>query len=471
MNILEKIIIFLMPNLFLKRTNWESIWEQNQKNDFILGIKVFFSLTFISYVLHYYTVDRIEGLSPSTLWFNYRFGMAAVSAIGYLIYSKEFLIHKKYYKVPALIACIIFCYFQTKTIIWYPKVPYLYSFAFILISVMILRLQVLASILFSTFILYLDWPLFIEAGLSPAMMGSASAVMIIFILLLKTKTVSEVKLFLANQRNLESQRRIIETNLEFTSQIKSFLPKEICNRLTYCIQEQRMTVPHSVEVILRPRKQQITCLFSDIRGFTKNVGDLDGYVSQSLLPNLKSSTAAVERFHGIPRKIGDLLLSYYDQDNQPENLVNVVRSAVEISFINKEMNDDLPQDIKIKRYILISSGEAIVGNLSGYDSNIEISAIGKPINLLSRIDELTKNKTLQDNLSDAEIILTPEMVEPLKNIFPGIEIITLPIESLNLKIRDFESIGDLYILPVSKKNNKIIFKDNFTLNFEKLEAG
>ena len=40
--------------------------------------------------------------------------------------------------------------------------------------------------------------------------------------------------------------------------------------------------------------------------------------------------------------------------------------------------------------MLIANGDAIVGNLGGYGSPVETAALGSPVNLLSRIDEITK---------------------------------------------------------------------------------
>lgn len=458
MSLIERIILYLFPNLLFTNKNWIEIWKGQERDEFSGSARLFFGIAVFVYILHYYTVDVSEGLAPSDLWFNYRFGMAGIALFCLIFYSVNRLKSYSLYKLPLIVACAIFCYFQTRTIIWYPKVPYLYSFAFILISAMMLRTTVLLSVLYAVGLLALVWPTLIEANQRPSMMFSAAVVTLIFIIYMKAKYISDLNLFIANQKNIEGQKRIIEINMEFTDQIKSFLPQEISKRLTYSVQELRMSVLQATDEVLRPRKANIACLFSDIRGFTKGTNDLGGFVSQSLLPNLKSSTVAIERFKGIPRKIGDLIFAYYDSDSDFENIENILKSAVEMSMLNAEINQEVDASLRVTRYILLSTGEAIVGNLSGYDSNIEITAIGSPVNLLSRIDEATKAQGLRNNLMGGDVIVSPDFYTKAKLIFPDLDLTMISLDSLNIKIRDFESVKELYLLPITKKNYGIIYR-------------
>lgn len=459
MKVLERLIYFLFPHLLLKSRGLEDIWNRQEKQVFLFNSRIFFGLAAVVYILHYYTVDRGEGLAPSELWFRYRYGMAAIALVCLGFYSWEKLYRIRFYKVPMILACATYCYFQTETIIWYSKVPYLYSFAFILISCLLLGTSVLNSLLYCIGLEVLVWSPLMESGQSPSMMFSASVVTALFTTYMKAKYLADIRLFVANQENIESQRKIIEINLEFTNQVKAFLPLEISNRLSYFVRDQRMSVVQAIDEVLRPKTTFIASIFSDIRGFTRGSNDLSGFVSQSLLPNLKSTTQAVELFGGIPRKIGDLLFAYFDGPSSEEIITNALRSAIEISNISRELNQSVPDQLKINRYILVSCGQAVVGNLSSYDSGIEITAIGKPVNLLSRIDELTKNEILRKSLVEGDILLTSEMAEETKKIFSNITLNLISLSALGLKVRDFEQVAEIYLLPVSKKNYQIIFKE------------
>jgi class 3 adenylate cyclase len=467
MKFIERVILYLFPNLLFANKDWLVIWRNQERKEFVSAVRVFFGITAIVYVLHYFTVDRSEGLAPSDLWFNYRFGMAGTALVCLLLYSYNKFTDSIYYKIPTFIACALFCYFQTRTIVWYPKVPYLYSFGFVLISSLMVRSTILVSVLYAIGLLSLIWPTLIEANQSASMMFSASSVTIIFIVYMKAKYVSDINLFIANQKNTDSQKKIIEINMEFTDQIKSFLPAEISKRLTFSVQDQRMSVLQAIDEVLRPRKTNIACLFSDVRGFTKGSNDLNGFVAQSLLPNLKSSTVAVERFKGIPRKIGDLIFAYYDLEDFHENIRNLLKSALEISILNSELNSELPDNLRVNRFILLSVGEAVVGNLSGYDSNIEITAIGRPVNLLSRLDEVTKIKALRDNLAEGDIIISTDAAKIIKIVYPELSLTMISLEALNIKVRDFEHEIEIYVLPLTKKNYQVIFGNKTFLSKKK----
>jgi len=460
MKFIERVILYLFPLMSLKRTKWEKIWLQQEREEFVSAIRIFFAIAAAVYALHYFTVDRYEGLAPSQLWMTYRFGMTGLSLLCLLFYFSPRFIQTRFYKLPVIIACALYCYFQTETIIWYPKVPYLYSFAFVLISTMVLRVSIFSSLMYSAALLALIAPVLIESGQSTAMMFSASVVTMIFIVFLKAKSVSELKLFISNQMNLDAQKKIIEINMEFTNQIKSFLPNEISKRLIYFVQEQRMSVIQAVDEVLRPRQTKIACLFSDVRGFTKSSGDLKGFVSKALLPNVKATTVAVERFGGISRKVGDLIFAYFDSENFDQNIKSAIQAAVEISSVNMEMNEKQPENMRIKRYILVSGGEAIVGNLSGYDSTIEITAIGSPVNCLSRVDELTKTPALRGFLTEGDILFTPNILEVVKRCFPGVSVSIVSVSAMNIQVRDFPEITELYLLPLTKRNFQIINEHN-----------
>ena len=453
MKLLEKLFFLIFPRLLLSSTPWAPLWDEQEKKQFLTAVRVFFPIVMVVYVLHYFTVDRSEGLAPSELWFNYRFGMAAVGALGLFFYSvPQLYSNNRFYKVPLILACAVFTYFQARTVVWYPKVPYLYVFGFIFIASVMLRSSIVRSISFAAFLMAITWSTLIEAGQSPAMIASAGVVTGVFIIFTRAKYLSDIHLFLANQRNFEQQKKFIEVNLEFTNQIKAFLPAEISKRLTYYIQESRMSTLQAIDEVLRPRTLPVACLYSDIRGFTKGSNDLHGYVSKAMLPNVKVSTELVEKHNGIPRKIGDLIFAYYDFNDLSRNIVNSILSAASISRFNQEMNESLPSSQKINRYILLSCGEAIVGNLSSYESAIEITAIGSPVNILSRIDELTKHQGLREHLEHGDVLMTSSFAEILIEARPTVTLKRLDLKGLKLSIRDFEETQAIYIFKPNKTN-------------------
>ncbi|MGZ3770464.1 MAG: adenylate/guanylate cyclase domain-containing protein [Bdellovibrio sp.] len=470
MKFFEKVIVFLFPEILLWRTEWEKIWYEQQRKEFVFGMRIFFIFVAFTYILHFYYVDSELHLEPISLWMKYRFAVAGISLLCFAFYCFPVLYNRKFYKVPTILACFVLCYLQARTVIWYREVPYLYAYLFVLISIMILRLNAFYSLIFGIGTTFSIFSTIVESGILKSMVLSATEFTLVSIIFLRSKYASDVKLFLANQRNLDAQKKIIKINLEFTNQIKAFLPKEIASRLTHFIQDRRMSVLQATDEVLRPKQQHICCLFSDIRGFTRESRDLSGFVSKALLPNVKATTEAVEKFSGIPRKIGDLIFAYFDNATEQRNILNALRSAAEISIINSEMNEQLPESMRVKRYLLLSAGEAIVGNISGFDSNIEITAIGSPVNFLSRLDEATKSPSLKNILIEGDIIISAEFATLLRSCLPEIELTLISIQSLGLKIRDFIEVDEIYLVPLTRKNYQQIFRANSAKEYTQEEA-
>ena len=266
---------------------------------------------------------------------------------------------------------------------------------------------------------------------------------------------AELKYFRANQENIENQKRIIELNIEFADRIRAFLPKEISSRLFRYVDVQRMTILQAIEEVLRPRHRDIACLFSDIRGFTRATQGIgDTYLDDGVIPNVKQCTEAVERSGGIPRKIGDLLFAYFDAPDPHANLVRCLKAAMEIIQVNSDFNASRPEKDPINRYVLMTSGEAIVGNLGGFDSSIEITALGNPVNFLSRIDEATKQPALRKMISNKHIVIDERTARALMAIVPGFEPEALRLKDLGVTIRDFESVDHLFLYCVDEAKSR-----------------
>ncbi len=454
---LERVLYSMFPNLLVKGSRWESIWIEREREEFLFTARVFFPIAAIVYAGHYFFFDKYLGLTPLDHWFRFRFSMAGLAILGLLFYSIPKLYNRSGYKIPMLLVVWVFCYTQARVSVWYPEAPYLFAYGFVFIAAMMIRTSALKSAIFAMAIIASQSPSFLEAGVSTHMILSAAVVVIIFIVFSRVNYQDEIQFFIANLEKMDAQKKIIELNLEFTNQIKAFLPREISKRLSDNINMKRMSVIQAIDDVLRPRKSNVACMYSDIRGFTQGTKNLDGYISQGVLPNVKACTEAIEESGGIPRKIGDLIFSYYDHHESRVNLINSLIAAGSVIDINRRFNEADPHGIQIKRHVLISLGEAFVGNLGSYNSSIEITALGSPVNLLSRIDELTKSEKLQGILSADDVILDSNAAEVFKNLSLGIELRRIALGELELKIRDFPEVQEIYVVRMAKENFEKIY--------------
>ena len=267
----------------------------------------------------------------------------------------------------------------------------------------------------------------------------------------------EVRHFLAVQQNLQAQKEVIELTIEFSDRIRALLPKEISTRLTHHLSQEGLTVLQAMDEVLSPRKKRISCLYTDIRGFTRGTKDLDNYIGGAVIPNVKECTLPIEENHGIPRKIGDLIFAYFDNENPFVNTLRCVSAGLRIARFNHEFNRNSHQQFKIRRHVLISHGDAVVGNIGGFDSSIEITALGSPVNLLSRVDELTKAAELQSYLYEPCLVLCSETAAEIQRDANRVYAIKrLELSSLGLRIRDFEEVEEIFLMPANSANEQVL---------------
>ena len=125
--------------------------------------------------------------------------------------------------------------------------------------------------------------------------------------------------------------------------------------------------------------------------------------------------------------------------------INSVLERLVFARINEAMNATATQ-MPIKRHILISSGEAMVGNFGGLDSSVEITALGSPVNFLSRLDDLTKAPEMGSSLEPGNLILCQRSAETLTRAVPGLQFQSIDLQALNLSVRDFPETTIVYTL-------------------------
>ena len=321
-------------------------------------------------------------------------------------------------------------------------------------SALILRTSVVKSSGYALVVMAFQWPVLMEAGVPVPVALSAGGVTILSLIIIRASYLAEIKYFLLSQQNIDTQRRNIELNIEFTDRVKSFIPGEIANRLERHLQDRNTSVIEAIYEVLRPRKQNIACLFSDIRGFTEGSKDLDAFIRDSVLPNVKESTNAIEIYGGIPRKIGDLIFAYFDHKSTHLNLIRSILAGLEIARINEDQNADRSNP-NIERYILISTGEAIVGNIGGFDSSVEITALGSPVNYLSRVDELTKHPKLRELLVSSDLIICNTSLKLLHEIDVVPNVTSIDLSELGLSIRNFHEQTIIHTMRPTTENRQL----------------
>jgi class 3 adenylate cyclase len=457
MRFLRSLMHFLFPRRLAERSPWNSLWQEKNRADNLLVWRASLPVAALGYAIHIY-IDQVHQKPNIEMWITFRIFMTVFClACCALLFWPAFY-KSRFYKLPILAFVFVACYMQAITVLWYSVIPYSLAFNFVFIATMLVRGTILESIGLALVFFAFQWSPLVAAGILPARLFSEGTFTLCCIVFARSSFINEIQSFILGQKRIEAQKEILRLNEDFTSQIKGFLPREIASRLTEKMQDQKMTALQAMQEVLKPQKRPVACLYSDVRGFTDQSKDLDGFVTTSLLPNLEAVTEAIEENHGIPRKIGDLLFSYFDFQNEEQNLVHAVRSAIRLVQLNVAHNLEHPQQ-RIKRHTLMSSGPAVVGNLSSIHSSIEITAIGTPVNILSRIDELTKLEALKVQLTEIDIIITSDAANHLMRIYPELDLRKICLENLNLKLRNFPDQTEIFLLPAHEANQNLILKN------------
>jgi len=138
--------------------------------------------------------------------------------------------------------------------------------------------------------------------------------------------------------------------------------------------------------------QRGSIVFTDLRGFTSLTESLGPTQIVSLINQFfDEMVSSVFKFNGtVDKFIGDAIMAVFgipltgDQD-----ALRAVNCALDMLENLRKFNAFRPEKLKLKVGIGISTGEVITGNF-GSSQRFECTVMGDPVNIASRLQELTK---------------------------------------------------------------------------------
>jgi adenylate cyclase len=163
-----------------------------------------------------------------------------------------------------------------------------------------------------------------------------------------------------------------------------FVPKELVRRV----------VDNSISTELGGVRQEITVLFTDVRGFTTiaEASDPDALMRQTsryftaLTEALLIEGATVDKF------IGDAVMAFWNAPNlQPDHVERACRAALAGKRAGDRLNAQFEAE-GLQPFVTrfgIHVGEAVVGNLGSAD-RMDYTVLGSTVNLASRLESLNK---------------------------------------------------------------------------------
>src|SRR6202012_3978888 len=198
----------------------------------------------------------------------------------------------------------------------------------------------------------------------------------------------------------------------------------------------------SFQEALKGRKQPVTVLFSDIRGFTtmtektqadKRVAQLNEYFGEMVNIIQEKNQGTLQKF------IGDAIMAVWGDTHSHGNATDAlgaVTTALQMRAALARLNSvywkENPDRAKLSIGIGVNHGEVIVGNI-GAKQRMEVTVLGDGVNLAARLESATKQFHTD--------ILVGEQVEKLTHasfVYRTVDLLTV-----KGKTKPFEIFGIL----------------------------
>lgn len=187
-----------------------------------------------------------------------------------------------------------------------------------------------------------------------------------------------------------------------------------------------------------PRKQKVSILFSDIRGFSEMSEEMS---TQELCDILNSYYFSplddiIFEYNGpLDKHIGDSIMGVFGAPiSYGDDAERAVMSAIEMREKMAEINGNLSQaGRKISIGIGISAGEVMAG-IFGSHRKKEYTVFGSPVNLASRLEHLAE---------EDQILICDETYHKVRDVVEVEKMNPFNIKGMEREINVFNVIGEL----------------------------
>lgn len=150
-------------------------------------------------------------------------------------------------------------------------------------------------------------------------------------------------------------------------------------------------------------EKTLCVMFLDLRDFTRMSQNRLPYDVVYLLNEFFTATGVAITNHGgwIDKFLGDGLLAIFGQDDGVEaGCRQALRAARDIDlsldFVNAKLQAEVGRPLRVG--IGLDAGPLLLGRI-GYGASVDLTVIGSPVNVASRLESLSKEKAVQIVLS------------------------------------------------------------------------
>jgi|AMFO01.1.fsa_nt_gi Adenylate cyclase, family 3 (some proteins contain HAMP domain) len=386
----------------------------------------------------------------------YRFGVAGGLVVAALATLLPWAGMKRFYRAPLATSGLVVGYFQALSMTWAEEVPYAYAVVIPALACLLLRCGPAKSAAYLAVAYGLQLGPWQRSGVGMEYMVSGAALAFCFTVAWRGAVVGEIRQFILGRERERSSEELLKLQRDMNRELRAFLPRALYTRVVTRWQAERMTPLEAIEEELTPRLATAVFIFTDIRGFTARASDLEGYLFREALPNIRMCVETIESLGGHPRVIGDAVFAYFDGAHTKCLLARALHCAFALVEESSKWNGRRPAARAVRRFVLLGMGEAIVGNVGGRNSSREITALGPPVNLLARLDALTKEEAAAGRFDPGKVILSHRAGQAADFCFPGVCLQMVSLEELGLEVRDFPNEKILWLAAPTGRNRRAI---------------
>lgn len=182
------------------------------------------------------------------------------------------------------------------------------------------------------------------------------------------------------------------------------------------------------------KKQDVTVLFADVRGFTSFS---EKHTPEELVEVLNRYLAAcaetvLEHEGTVDKFIGDAIMAWYNAPlPQPDHTLRAVKTALGMREAVRKLHEELPPEAHLSFGVGIHYGDAVLGWI-GSERRLDFTAIGDSVNTAKRI---------QENSGKNQILISKAAYEKVRDVIEVKTVAPLAAKGKSQPIEVFEILA------------------------------
>jgi adenylate cyclase len=192
--------------------------------------------------------------------------------------------------------------------------------------------------------------------------------------------------------------RIADERLRLVDLIKKTFGRYLSDKVV----DEILSSPEGAS--LGGRRQEVTVLMSDLRGFTTMSAERDPEELVALLNRyLSRMSEVIFAYDGvIDEFIGDAILAVFGvPEPRTDDAARAVACALDMQLALAELNQEMEEPLEMG--IALNTGLVLVGNI-GSERRLKYGVVGSPVNLAARLESVTVGGQVVIGQSTYEIV-------------------------------------------------------------------